>query len=109
MVVYRIEHPEHGLGPYSRHDELGSKLLHVHGYDYHNHPGALDDELILFVRQYEALFACPDMATLHAWFDGFWEELMQAGYQIEIYRVKFYKMGKSGKQLAFDPATAKKL
>lgn len=114
MVVYRIEHPEHGLGPYSAEGcylaiRVGNKLINAHcGSD--EHPSPRIDNLSKFLAKYEnALFACPDMVTLRAWFDSFWGELMQAGYRVEIYRVKDYKIGKSGKQVAFDPATAKKL
>lgn len=119
MLVYRLEHPSHGMGPYSRYDGtpdmrvLGEMLCDEHGRDAIDHPSPWDDRLEDFHRKLvyagysNAFFACPSSETLKDWFKEFWEWLMELGYQVKVYRVESYKIGKSGKQIAFDITSAK--
>lgn len=114
MLVYRIEHPITGQGPYSRFDgtydmqALGELLFESHGLSK-EHPGPFEDNLRDFTTRYHAYFACASLELLQEWFKDFWPWLLELGYTIEVYRVKNYKIGKSGKQLAFDVETSKKV
>ncbi len=120
MLVYRIEHPDTGMGPYSRYEgdnsmnELGQELCDTHAVSS-EHPSPWDDGLQAFFLKHcsgskcNAFFGCADPESLYTWFKPFWTRLMQLGYQMEVYRVKQYKVSKSGKQIAFDIMTAKRV
>lgn len=121
MIVYRLEHPLTGNGPYCtsegtpRARKLASELIEEHGNRYIEHPSPLEDDLSTFTRrcmkgaECYAFFGCSSIELLYNWFKEFWSQLIDAGFQVVQYEVESYQIGKSGLQLAFDMRKAKKL
>ncbi len=119
MYIYRLEHPDTGMGPYSQQDgtpdmrALGSLLIQAHSRSG-LHPSPWDDGLEDFFYKNQksksnAYFGCSSVSDLYKWFEEFWPWLMELGYQVEIYRAKDFQVSDSKKQIAFNITTAKKI
>ncbi len=103
MIVYRLEHPSHGMGPYSRFEgtddmrALGELLL-----DEIGHPCPETDRLLeYYLKMYKggvsnAFFGCPTLELLQSWFAEFWPWLMELGYKITVYETSDYCLSRSG-------------
>lgn len=116
MRVWRVEHRD-GYGPYrfrpnnKKADSLSLRLGNAHGWDYDpetgedRHPGPHGDGLsnIIVSRDgMDYLFGCPSRETLAEWFEGFGEDLHDAGYTVTVWDVVEAHVGTSGRQVMYD-------
>ena len=98
MVVYRVEHPVTGRGPY-RNDDLTCYEADA-GHNYHNNDSWSMDG-ISAPAHYAAGFDSLD--KLFEWFAGCMDALVRDNYGIRVFHVDKddVVMGWSGRQLAF--------
>lgn len=87
MLVYRVEHPTLGLGPYYS----GSKFSHRDDMiedhcDSRQHPHPHCDTLTHFDMD-EHVCACASIESLVKWFDGYLRLLNDDGFVIRVYQV----------------------
>lgn len=76
VIAYRVLDPDTARGPYAgslaRSKELTDQLVRAHNGSP-SHP----------VRQITAArCACPTLEDLREWFQGFWSEIRNAGYEL---------------------------
>lgn len=117
-IVYRIEHPSDGHGPWwsnktSRNNDasaiLAQKLKRVRFMRWSvAHPPWREDAI---ERVDNPRSACPDLRTLLTWFYHARGWLEKEGYVVAVYIVPAgsFKAGASGKQIVFDLKKAHKL
>lgn len=99
VSIYRIEQPRGGFGPYSKEfaTVLGGMFAqHRSG----SHPGPFQDDLLTHVDPDEFCgFAV--LEQLHAWFTGWEEELVQAGFVLVRYSVPIHLVRYGRTQVVF--------
>jgi hypothetical protein len=122
MNVYRLEHPDSGLGPYhhtftdERRDRLNEIIDEYECFFEENAPSIFNDILQdgdipddgysaywpnAIGPNDEILTGCPTLQKLEDWFGGHFEMLLEMGFKVYELQVTDYIMGTSGKQLAF--------
>lgn len=117
-TVYRVEHKEHGYGPYLKpdkfydedgdfYDEDFTTHYDVDGlHDAHNdsddHPGPRCENLN-FERTYQHVFGFDERKLADAWFKGFKRKLHAAGFVVNVYEAPAGSTftGDSGRQCIF--------
>lgn len=91
MLIYRVEHPTDGKGPYNGHDW---PLRHMMGSDHsslgrkgseHPSPSTIDSGLPGI--RYGQKCACDSAKSLFRWFTGWWEDLHAAGFVVRVIQV----------------------
>lgn len=113
MLVYRVEHKKSGCGPYSPQSDIAcTKLTYrlCNAHSDNEHPDVYTafetisaDDII----KNEYIFACSSLEQLHAWFDGFMEDLIACGYEIAVYDVEDVYIGKN--QIVFNRMLAQRI
>ena len=107
MLVYRIEHPETGCGPYNsvsiedmNADDLSfiDRMSDQHSDDYHNHPVMGYDFKTAQLRG-DVLCACPSLDSLKKWFNRWMTKLRWVGFKVYEIEVTKCEMSISGKQI----------
>lgn len=102
MLIYRIEHKDHGEGPY-KNGNFGKKLCNDH-FNKNSHPCFEEDGINQHPKFIGVQVAGFDSEKkMVAWFKGYGKRLKRNGYKIFIYKVDKSDVifGKSGRQLAF--------
>ncbi len=105
MIVWRFE-AYRGEGPYGDfHDklkqELSVELRTSHALSC-RHPGPYEDGLTRFLQTSpHAVFGFDSKEQVFAWFDGYWEDLLEAGFELKTFETNHYQIGASGRQLVF--------
>jgi hypothetical protein len=105
MIVYRVE--DHlGEGPYGdfrdRFKQTLSEELRTSHALSSRHPGPYEDKLTRFLTQSpHAVFGFDSIDKAMMWFDGYWDDLHEAGFELKTFETTTYQLGSSGKQLVF--------
>lgn len=108
-TIYRVEHKDHGHGPYLKLDEDGDNSTHheVDGlHDAHEgskaHPGPRGDGLSWEISHYH-VHGFDSRQKLDKWFKGFKRKLHAAGYVIRVFEAldESTFTSDSGKQTIF--------
>lgn len=96
MIVYRVEHPLDGGGPY-----LGGWGFEDLKWDHNNdeHPGPRQEGLRIGD---DDLCAMSSMDKLIAWFDGWWDRLSEAGFHVAEYEAPKAYVKEGKRQLIFN-------
>jgi len=105
--VFRVEHFETGIGPYTDKGtidfHLGLDLIRAHN-NSQDHPGPVQEglgELLESCEEYR--FGFEDLESLRTWFSGWIERLHAAGYLIAVYEVPATWVIFGSKQCIFHP------
>lgn len=115
IIVYRIEDPKTGEGPYTSglNIWLRVQLASAHSsLKKTRRPCHNDFPANVFTsKNGYYFFAVSSLEKLKEWFDGFFEQLLEKGYVIAIYKTKDYIFGNEEKfgQIAFNKSTAIKI
>jgi len=104
VKVYRYESPNDGLGPYNSNDSkinlyLKRKLINKHIKN--NKPSIENDGLDFAINDNNFKTACNTLKELKKWFKGYNKKLINSGFIIVEYIVKYKIDGKSKKQCIF--------
>lgn len=92
-IIYRIEHPDSGKGPYCHEDYLydddtmndySDELTEFQGELFLSH---CDDEHPALKRP-GCISGCDSLETLHRWFDGFIGDMRYLGFVLKVYSMK---------------------
>jgi hypothetical protein len=112
MLVYRIEHPSDGKGPYSGRsdyekegvqDWLDGDFEELHqAHDPFSTPHPLVNEIDGFERG--DLCGCESLDKLRDWFKGFLDSLHDCGFVVVTYEVPAEHVHTDGLQVCFSPA-----
>lgn len=121
-TVYRVEHKEHGYGPYPKfvpdmEDEDGGGYADMHWeieglHDAHEestaHPGPRQDGLSGY-RTYDHFHGFDSRELADKWFKGFKRKLSAAGFVVNVYEAPAESTitSRSGKQTIFLKSEAK--
>lgn len=114
-TVYRVEHKDHGHGPYLRPDEDGDNDVHYEIAGLHDahegstaHPGPRGDGLSWELSRHH-VHGFDSRAKLDRWFTGFKRKLHAAGYVIRVFEAldESTYTSDSGRQTIFVKAEAK--
>ena len=111
-TIYRLERDNGepvGFGPYNGDCDLNviDRLHDAHDFDDDGRPNVREDFHsqggIKFSELMEMYCACPTLDYLLWWFEGFVDELLDAGFNVVEYVVQDCLEGASGKQVMFHP------
>lgn len=91
-IVYRIEHPDSGVGPYCHReglyydddeymeDEMGEFQNQLNfAHSDHSHPA---------LKRHGCVSGCDSLESLHRWFDGFIDDMRYLGFVLKVYSMK---------------------
>ncbi len=111
MLVYRIEHPSDGIGPYSSRngqdteelrDWLNGDSAELHrAHDPRSTPHPLVSEIDDFRIGF--LCGCESIEKLRDWFRGFLDSLHDCGFVVVTYEVPEEYVHTDGLQVCFPP------
>jgi hypothetical protein len=113
QTIYRVEDPKKnfyylesdfegnvniGHGPYCYSTDVGAELMQAHNND--QHPSLRDEGIKNF---HDCHCAFDNMKSLRKWFWGYIGWMRKEGFEVVEYKVKKFRMGKSGLQGVFHP------
>ena len=104
-VVYRVEHVEHGNGPYIRKDRGINwciRGLHDAHQASSDHPGPKQDGLWMALNEYKHVFGFPTREAADWWFKNFKHKLKAEGFVVNVYESEYVRVSDSGKQCIFE-------
>ena len=111
MKVYRVEHVEHGNGPYIRKDTgINWSIAGLHqSHQGDSHPGPHGDGLSKYFEQCKHVFGFPSREAADWWFKNFKQKLNREHFVVNVYDVDedAVRVGNSGKQCIFEKKKAK--
>lgn len=99
MIVYRVEHPSDGDGPYNGVNwphRWDMRMAHSRG----EHPAPQEDPRLGWVRDFERC-GCDTPENLLAWFDGYWGALNDGGFEVLILDAELATVGQWRGQTVF--------
>lgn len=89
FIVYRVEHPHDGMGPYNSDIEWPEQYDMCAAHQVGGHPAPWRDTALRMVfRRYGADAQCATVTpeALRDWFAGYWDALDRAGFVVRKIR-----------------------
>jgi len=105
-LVYRVEHPDDGEGPYVGR-EWPDKVRMRFSHNDSRHKAPHGDPALGYISHREVC-GCTDPASLREWFATFWDGLAAGGFVVRIFEARGARVGARG-QVVFNPEYAEPL